>query len=151
MSLKHFQKTLPNSIEMGKINVHDFLFPFNTALALLLLDISDVLLTGNDYKIVSICRKLIETYNKKFSCNYTIPKLFYEKNDFLQGYNYKKMNINNCNCIFIDDVGNYLEYKLKKLFEYKYFSISMKHSLKRINIREILTFITQLNFCQYNT
>lgn len=112
--------------------VSEILYPLDTLIALMLLKIDSVLLTGNDHKIVSFSRKILKkvsTQNPHFVYN---PILYYKKDDFVKGWNYKKMGSMNHNCIYISDNSADLERKILKLFdlaEYKkYMGIPKEYS-----------------------
>lgn len=131
-----FEKLLNSTTYIQVVNVHtnrkeiknkgnpilmkDFLFPFETTISFVLLGITDVLLTGNDFPIVDFARKTIKKINFNFSENHPIPVLYYGKNDIIKGYNYKKMNTKNENCIYLKDSGEVLKKKIEKLFDYKF-------------------------------
>lgn len=105
----------------GKVMLmKDFLFPFETTISFLLLGITDVLLTGNDFPIIEFSRKTIKKYNFNFSKNHSTPMLYHKKGDIIKGYNYKKMNTNNENCIYLKDSGEILKKKIEKLFDFKF-------------------------------
>ncbi len=68
----------------------DFLFPYETTISFILLGISKVLLTGNDFPIIDFARNTIKKFNSNFKKNVPLPVLHYKKEEILKGYNYKK-------------------------------------------------------------
>lgn len=98
-------------------HLSELLYPLDTLIALMLLEIDSVLLTGNDHEIISFSRKTLKkvsTQNPQFVCN---PILYYKKDEFVKGWNYKKMGSMNHNCIYISDNSANLERKILKLFD----------------------------------
>lgn len=123
-TLKQIINSHPSSrlIKKNNINIYldNLLFPLNTTSMFILLNIENVLLTGNDRTLINFCSRLIQKISNRKNVQITRPKLHYENGDFIKGYNYKKMHKSNLNCIYIDDTKVVLEKKIRKLFDFKY-------------------------------
>jgi tryptophanyl-tRNA synthetase len=109
------------------ILLSDFLFMTETAVTIALLDIERVFFTGNDSTIVKFSRMLIDKLNKSNNLNLSLPRIQLQKHQIMKGYNYKKMNQDNNNCIYFSDSKEVLEHKLRKLFDFKYLFKNNKH------------------------
>lgn len=89
--------------------ISELLYPLDTTIALLLLKINYVLFTGNDHEIISFARRIIKKYTNKNSVINVSPILYYKKDDFVKGWNYKKMGATHNNCIYVSDRNEILK------------------------------------------
>lgn len=113
---------LSASIKSGDHNmsISDFIFMLETAATFALLGVKQVYFTGNDSSLVSYCNMLINRMNKTNNTDFCLPEIQLKRNQVFKGYNYKKMNINNNNCIYLCEEKVNLEKKIRKLFNFKH-------------------------------
>lgn len=109
------------------ILLSDLFFPMLTASMCMALRTTHVLLTGNDYSIVSLTQACSRRLNTKYGLDIPIPTLAREKGDCVLGFNYRKMAEANGNVIFLGDSEASFERKLNKLFDFKHFFEQYPH------------------------
>jgi tryptophanyl-tRNA synthetase len=98
------------------ISVKDFLFPMDEVCRFLLLDCDYVLMNDDNSRFVDFARKVARKVNNEFKkIVLSEPVLRHGVLPRLLGYDYRKMNKGNQNCIFLSDSGEILRDKVAEL------------------------------------